>query len=58
MDDAVRLSRRQIMLVTAAVVLPAPRLSARPAAAGDGLRIVDGWVLTERDAAVLGFDAD
>ena len=54
MDHALRLSRRQILLAAAAaLVLPAPAPRSREGT----IRIVDGWVLTERDVAALGQDA-
>jgi hypothetical protein len=56
MSDALRLSRRQIILAAAALALPAPPALAAPAPRG-GIRIVDGWVLTDRDVAALGLDA-
>lgn len=57
MNDTLRLSRRQIILAAAALALPALPALPAPRAPVAGIRIVDGWVLTERDVADLGLDA-
>lgn len=49
------LDRRRLLAALAALFLPAPRLAAAPlrSAPASPVRIVGGWVVTERDLAAI-----
>lgn len=45
--------RRRVLAALAALFLPVSRAPAAPVAAVSGVRLVDGWIVTERDLAAV-----